>query len=108
LLPNVTFPLGQWKWCARENATYLDCPVAEYANNTNVLVAAFNPSADPTDVISVAVKHPNYQVQLWNATSAQWYPAVEPAVFCENETLSNNFTITNNCWLHVDYAIDGH
>jgi hypothetical protein len=34
--------------------------------------------------------------------------ANDAAVFCENETLANSFTINNNCWLHVDYAIDGH
>lgn len=109
LLPNVTFPLGTWKWCARENATYLDCPVAEYADNTDVMIAAFNPASDPTDVVSVAVKHAFYTVNVWDAANAKWASAEgAAAVFCENETLSNNFTITNNCWLHVDYAIDGH
>jgi hypothetical protein len=70
LLPNVTFPSGAWKWCVRENATYLDCPVAEYSNDTNITIAAFNPAADPTDVISVALKHPFYKVQVWNPATA--------------------------------------
>jgi predicted membrane-bound dolichyl-phosphate-mannose-protein mannosyltransferase len=54
ILPTLSTK-SQWQWCIRENSTYLDCPTSEYANSTNILIAAFNPSADPSDYLSLPV-----------------------------------------------------
>lgn len=98
---------GQWQWCIRENATYLDCPTSEYANNTNIMIAAFNPSADPSDYLSLPVQHAFYKVMTYNYATQTFQPVTNAVVFSENETLSNGYTV-NNPWLHIDYAIDGH
>ena len=106
ILPTLTTNT-QWQWCIRENATYLDCPTSEYANSTNIMIAAFNPSADPSDYLSLPVQHGFYKVMTYNYASQQFQPAANAAVFSENETLANGYTV-NNPWLHIDYAIDGH
>jgi len=71
------------------------------------MLAAFNPSADPSDYLSVPVQHAFYKVMTYNYATQQFQPAANAAVFSENETLSNGYTV-NNAWLHIDYAIDGH
>lgn len=106
ILPTLT-TTSQWQWCIRENSTYLDCPTSEYANSTNIMLAAFNPSADPSDYLSLPVQHAFYKVMTYNYATQQFQPATNAAVFSENETLSNGYTV-NNAWLHIDYPIDGH
>lgn len=100
---------GAWTWCVRENSTYLDCPVAEQANEANITIAAYNPAASPMDVVSIILKSPNYTVQTYNHSTGSWISAGtdRAAIICENETLSNGFAI-NSCILHVSYQIDGH
>jgi hypothetical protein len=71
------------------------------------MLAAFNPSADPSDYLSLPVQHAFYKVMTYNYATQQFQPAANAAVFSENETLSNGYTV-NNAWLHIDYAIDGH
>jgi hypothetical protein len=35
----------EWKWCLRENATYLECPIADYSQTSlNLMVGAYNPA----------------------------------------------------------------
>jgi len=109
VLPTLT-TTNNWQWCQRENSTYLDCPTSEYPNEANITIAAFNPVATPSDYISVAVKHAKYDVSVYDYTTKAFVAKVNntaASVVCENETLSNGYTI-NNCWLHVDYEIDGH
>jgi hypothetical protein len=43
----------------------------------------------------------------YNYATQQFQPATNAAVFSENETLANGYTV-NNAWLHIDYPIDGH
>jgi len=105
ILPTLTTKT-QWQWCIRENSTYLDCPTSEYANSTNILLAAFNPSTDPSDYLTLPVQHAYYKVMTYNYANQAFQPA-NAVVFSENETLPNGYTV-NNPWMHIDYAIDGH
>lgn len=58
-----------WEWCFRENSTYLDCPVSEYDDSTNIMVAVFNPATNgPTDYITFPLKHGHYSVSVFNKT----------------------------------------
>jgi hypothetical protein len=65
VLPSLSTK-GQWQWCIKENSTYLDCPTSEYPNSTNIMIAAYNPSADPSDYLSVPVQHAFYKVMTYN------------------------------------------
>lgn len=74
---------ADWEWCFRENSTYLDCPIANYEDgNVTMIVAAYNPSTDPTNYTSIAVPHPNYNVQVFNATSKKFENPMA-AVICD-------------------------
>jgi len=53
-MPNIQTN-APWTWCARENSTYLDCPVAEQPKTANITIAAFNPAASPMDVVSINI-----------------------------------------------------
>lgn len=55
---------SQWEQCSKTNSTYLDCPVANYAleSNYTMSVAVHNPSADPILKPSFAVPHGNFKV----------------------------------------------
>jgi hypothetical protein len=98
-----------WTWCVRDNSTYLDCPVSEQPASANITIAAFNPAATPMDLVSIIVKTPHYSVQAYNHTTGSWVSLGNDsaAIICENETLSNGFTI-DSCVLHVAYPVDGH
>ena len=54
VMPNIQTN-APWTWCARENSTYLDCPVAEQPKTANITIAAFNPAASPMDVVSINI-----------------------------------------------------
>jgi hypothetical protein len=97
-----------WEWCFRENSTYLDCPVSEYEDDTNMMVAVFNPATNgPTDYISFPLKHGHYSVSVFNRTqsSFQALDSSSAAVICENETLENGFSL-KTCQIYVAYAVD--
>ena len=61
------------------------------------------------DLVSIVVKTPHYSVQAYNHTTGSWVSLGNDsaAVICENDTLSNGFTI-DSCILHVAYPVDGH
>jgi hypothetical protein len=58
------FEANDWTWCQRTNSTYEDCPIANYAHDTEVkfLLAVHNPSALPMKLANIAVPHGNLSV----------------------------------------------
>lgn len=108
LLPTLS-TTGPWEWCFRENATYLDCPVAEHPDSTSFIVAAFNPAAVPSDYSTLLLKHAHYDVSVYDPVAKQFVALKKSqgaAAVCEADTLSNGVSVTS-CRLFVDYAIDG-
>ena len=102
-------PNGQFEWCFRENTTYLDCPISQH-NSTNetftMHVAAYNPSTDATNYVSIAVPHGNFKVQQFDLSAAPGKGTFVDSVadvICDNDLMVNN-TIYN-CWLYVEYNI---
>jgi hypothetical protein len=104
LLPSLTTK-ESWQWCVRENSTYLDCPTAEYPQNSNILVAAFNPATNKSDYLEFPVRHGNYDVAVYNSAQQAMIPTKDVSVICENETLANGYTI-ETCMMYIDYPID--
>ena len=62
---------SEWELCAKTNSTYLDCPIANYAEESNytMSVAVHNPSANPIKQASFAVPHGHFKVQAFNKDS---------------------------------------
>ena len=95
-----------WEWCIRENSTYLDCPLSEYNDSTNIMVAVFNPATNgPTDYLSFPLKHGHYQVSAFDARSGKFSALNNTAVICDNETLPNGYEV-RTCLMHLAYAVD--
>jgi len=59
-----------WEQCARTNATYLECPIGQYAQSKDAYtmsVAVQNPSMLDLGAIRVPVPHSNYEVKVFDA-----------------------------------------
>jgi len=69
-----------------------------------MIVAAYNPSTDPTNYTSIAVPHGHYSVYVFNSTSKA-FQAANAAVLCDEEVVEK--AVVNNCWLYVEYQIQG-
>jgi len=72
----------------RENNTYLDCPIADHAQDAklNMIVGAYNPSALLTNIVSVAVPHGNLKIQKFNSNPDQMvFENANAVVLCDNE-----------------------
>jgi hypothetical protein len=93
---------SQWEQCSRTNTTYLDCPVANYANLTNytMSVAVHNPSANPMMKPSFAVPHGKFKVQAFNKES-QSLEDVSSSVLCNDDNIENGEAV-KSCFMHVD------
>ncbi len=97
---------GPWQWCFRENSTYLDCPIGAKNGSdgmVDMVVAAYNPSTDPTNYTVIAVPHGHYTVYAYNSTSAKTF--VNASVLCDEEVVEK--AVINNCQMYVDYPIPG-
>lgn len=97
---------SEWEQCFRTNSTYLDCPIANYAEETNykMAVAVHNPSANPIGQASFAVPHGHYKVEKFNVKT-QALEDVDASVLCSHDNLENGETI-KSCFMHVNLETD--
>jgi hypothetical protein len=53
-----------WSWCQRQNGTWADCPISEYAASTDfsMVIATHNPANLALNTIEVKVPHGNFKV----------------------------------------------
>jgi len=59
-----------WQQCFRTNSTYLDCPVANYENDTFTMnVIVHNPSTQDLSTARVAVPPGKYSAKAFNMES---------------------------------------
>ena len=73
-----------------------------------MIVGAYNPSALLTNIVSVAVPHGNLKIQKFNSNPDKMvFENANAVVLCDNENQEDGLTV-NNCWLYVEYDIDGH
>lgn len=72
-----------WELCFRTNSTYMDCPIANYADEKEytMSVAVHNPSNVELSVAEIQVPHGNYSVQAFNTTSQSWVKPDASLVF---------------------------
>lgn len=89
--------------CSRTNSTYLDCPVANYAEKSDytMSVAVHNPSALPMKQASFAVPHGHYKVQAFNKET-QALEDVSSSVLCSEDDLGDGSKI-DSCFMYIDF-----
>lgn len=69
----------------------------------DMVVAAYNPSTDPSNYTVIAVPHGHYTVYAYNSTSGKTF--VNASVLCDEEIVEK--AVINNCQMYVDYPIPG-
>eukprot|EP00347_Sterkiella_histriomuscorum_P000869 403374211 len=95
----------KWQMCFKENTTYMDCPIAQYRNQTvAILVAVYNPSSLIVNYTQIAVPNGKVSVTAFNYETNK-FEKVNASVLCEQETEQDN-SVVDNCQLYVDYAIN--
>jgi hypothetical protein len=94
-----------WQWCQRQNGTYTDCPIADWADQTdyNMVVATHNPAGIAINDIMVKVPHDNFVVQTFNGTT---WSNITASVICQvhQDETHPNYQI-NDCNLYVKQTI---
>jgi len=85
-----------WELCFRTNATYMDCPIANYADEKEYIVsiAIHNPSNVELSVAEVLVPHEHYTIQAFNTTTQSWVKVEANVVFNLDNT-ENGEAIVN-------------
>jgi hypothetical protein len=75
---------AQWQRCARQNGTYLDCPIADYAQSQSysMIVATHNPSTLFMDNNEIKVPHGHFTVEQWQDDS---WTSVPASVICNEQ-----------------------
>lgn len=75
---------ASWSWCHRQNGTYTECPVSEYAQSSDfsMVVANHNPSLLLLDSIQVLVPHGSWTVE--KLENQEWV-AAEASVICNEQ-----------------------
>jgi len=95
-----------WQWCQRQNGTYTDCPIADWADqdNYNMVVATHNPSGIAIHEIMVKVPHDNWVVQSFNGTN---WSNITATVICQvhQDEIHPHFEI-NDCNMYVQQTIN--
>jgi len=68
---------AQWQLCDRQNGTYLDCPIADYAQSQSysMIVATHNPSTLFMDNNEIKVPHGHFTVEQWEDDAWTSVPA---------------------------------
>lgn len=76
---------GSWSWCQRQNGTYKDCPISDFADQTDftMLVATHNPSGLAVKTVELKVPHGNFLVEKLN-TAQEWVTA-DASVICNQQ-----------------------
>jgi len=92
-----------WQQCFRTNSTYLDCPVANYENDTFTMnVIVHNPSTQDLSTARVAVPPGNYSAKAFNMESQAWED-VSSNELCYTDTDAQGNEM-QSCFVTVDKA----
>ena len=92
----------QWLWCDRLNGTYMDCPIANYANIDQV-VSIHNPTTVDWSYVKLKVQFGFYRAFGWNGTAFDELVG-KVDVICASRFIKAG-PLVDDCDFHIQFPI---